>query len=392
MKSGSCYAFIDESGNSALSKKPGASSHFILGVVLVEPDRLSEAEKGAEVLRQKHFQTGEMKSSALGKNISRRIAVLKDLLLLPINICIYSVNKDDIRRDSGLQYKKVFYKYLHKRVYGRIARFYSSVVIASDEHGTVEFMNGFRDYIKEKCFGNLFPDAEFSFSNSKANVLIQVADIFAGTAGRILDASFDQSSKDVILRALEGKLMEFDIWPRIYERMNSRKMDSLVDSGDNGRVRDYSYRAIDSYIGGLPEMDKDSEVREMVLEYLARESFSERDGYVTSGKLVDYLDENGFKEINEQFLRIKVISHFRDNGIIIASSPSGYKIPTRVSDVLDYVQHCSSIICPMKDRLNLARTVIQHITHARVDILTGGALDFLKNDATIQMGVSGGLK
>ena len=75
------FAFVDEYGTNSLEiDKEGVSSHFIVCAIIIEESRLEETELHFENVRKRHFQAGEMKSSGIGTNHKRRLAVIKELV------------------------------------------------------------------------------------------------------------------------------------------------------------------------------------------------------------------------------------------------------------------------------------------------------------------------
>ncbi len=66
-----------------------------------------------------------------------------------------------------------------------------------------------------------------------------------------------------------------------------------------------------------------------------------------------------------------LIAKLRDEGVIIASSPKGYKIPSKVEELYDFINHGTTIIMPMLDRLKKCRDNIM--------IGSNGELDLFKN-------------
>jgi hypothetical protein len=54
-----------------------------------------------------------------------------------------------------------------------------------DEHGGPEFQENLRDYVAARYANDLFGDSAFQTNSSKSDVLIQVADFFAGTVAHI---------------------------------------------------------------------------------------------------------------------------------------------------------------------------------------------------------------
>ena len=58
------FAFVDEYGDPSLeTQKSGVSDHFVVVAVMVQPTERETLDTAIEVVRRKHFQTGEMESS-----------------------------------------------------------------------------------------------------------------------------------------------------------------------------------------------------------------------------------------------------------------------------------------------------------------------------------------
>ena len=62
------YAFTDEYGAFGWDiENPTVSTHFIITAIIVKESNLEAFTQKAETIRKKHFQTGEIKSSKIGK-------------------------------------------------------------------------------------------------------------------------------------------------------------------------------------------------------------------------------------------------------------------------------------------------------------------------------------
>ena len=78
------YAFTDEYGAFGWEiDNPSVSTHFIITAIIVKESDLVDFTQKSEILRKKHFQTGEIKSSKIGKEHSRRLRILADLQDIP---------------------------------------------------------------------------------------------------------------------------------------------------------------------------------------------------------------------------------------------------------------------------------------------------------------------
>ena len=73
--------------------------------------------------------------------------------------------------------------------------------------------------------------------------------------------------------------------------------------------------------------------------------------------------------MSRNFLYRKVIAPLRDEGVIIASSSHGYKIPISVEDIKTYLNSTHTIVSPMLHRIGICRTLIQQQTGNQLDVL-----------------------
>ncbi|RRA95167.1 DUF3800 domain-containing protein [Paenimyroides viscosum] len=74
--------FADESGNNSFEFET-QGSHFIVASILVKSEeQLGKLENDLEIIRKRHFQTGEIKSSKVSDNITRRKKILNEILEL----------------------------------------------------------------------------------------------------------------------------------------------------------------------------------------------------------------------------------------------------------------------------------------------------------------------
>lgn len=178
------YAFVDESGNTDLdTSKGGSSGFFIVCSILVAEKDLDAAYAQAEALRKRHFQTGEIKSSSLKlKDADRRARILNDLSELPFKLYFTVVDKSRIHKDGGLRIKTSFIKYVNGLLYERLFHAYPDLRMIVDEHGGQDFQESLRSYVLDRFVDDLFGDQDaFQTTSSKNNVLVQVADFFAGS-------------------------------------------------------------------------------------------------------------------------------------------------------------------------------------------------------------------
>ena len=88
------FAFTDEYGAFGWDiGNPDVSTNFIITAIIVKEADVALYRQGIEQIRKKHFQTGEMKSSKVGKNHERRKRILADLVSLPFSIFSVCIDK-----------------------------------------------------------------------------------------------------------------------------------------------------------------------------------------------------------------------------------------------------------------------------------------------------------
>ena len=146
------YAFTDEYGAFGWEiDNPSVSTHFIITAIIVKESDLVDFMQKSEILRKKHFQTGEIKSSKIGKDHSRRLRILADLQDIPFSIFSVCIDKKlclENMSARGLQYKKSFYKFMNNIVHRELRRAFKQIVVVADEIGSNEYMQSFCEYVR----------------------------------------------------------------------------------------------------------------------------------------------------------------------------------------------------------------------------------------------------
>ena len=107
--------------------------------------------------------------------------------------------------------------------------------------------------------------------------------------------------------------------------------------------------------------------------FIARNYEEPADQWIFSEDLRRDLTEQNF-EISKRAFTVKIIGGLRYKGIIIAGSPSGYKLALNLDDITNYLAHDSNIVFPMLSKLKLARDEIMSL--AGYNILAGEYQNF----------------
>ena len=367
------YAFVDEYGDTSIhSEKSGVTTFFIITAVLVSVEDLTALRASAEEIRQKHFQTGEMKSSNVGKNDARRKNVLRELNGLNLRSFSLAVDKRELDKDSGLVWKRTFFKYLNRRLYERIYRVFENVSLVADEHGGEAFMEGFNKYIDERIPPNLFDNRTFKFVNSKDEVLIQVADFISGSLARCIDPEKISTESKALLEMIAERSVGIEIWPPQSTPDPKEFLDNSVEGKQDEIIRRHCIRQVNLFIE-RQSMNQDSDellAQTEVLKLLLFHTLYKNDkAFIPTNKILDYLDTQIGIKLSQYELRSKVISKLRDANVIIASGSKGYKIPISKADILEFVAHANTIILPMLKRLSRAKKELKIVSLGELDIL-----------------------
>jgi len=364
------YAFIDEYGDSGLNfDKQGTSTHFIVTAIIVEECNLKKLETEVEAIRAKHFGPGEIKSNNVRGNHDRRKRILADISNIEFSFLAVVVDKRKIFKDSGLAYKQSFYKYLNDKLHTELRRTYPKLCMISDQLGSREFMDSFRKYVIENSNPILFDYYDFGFNDSKNSVIIQLADFVSGCLSYIYDEKKISQESRAYYQLLKKKKIRIEFWPPDYD---SYLIHEQTDNGEFDQIiAQTSLRLANEFII-KNEHNDNAVINEQVLalKYLRFKFFdSNYSIYIPTHELLTYLSRHRDSKINAHYLRTKIIAKLRDEGVIIASSKKGYKLPVREAEIYHFTDHASTVVIPMLNRLKKCRDIIKLATDGKLDIL-----------------------
>ncbi|WP_029292799.1 DUF3800 domain-containing protein [Chryseobacterium hispalense] len=358
-------AFADEFGNNSF-KFSTESTHFIAAAIIVNIEDLDEFYNGVENIRAKYFQTGEIKSSKIKDNHTRRKIILNEIVKLKFNVYSVVVDKTKLYGE-GFKFKKSFYKYLNGILYKELYKSFPQLELKVDEHGGNEFMLEFKEYVKQNHIRTLFEGSDFFVSESKEELGVQVADLMAGTLGYIYDDHKKSSFSDSFMEIISDKIISINHFPKLYK--TNEYTEFSTDEFYNQAISDLSLRSIFDY---LDTTSSDTQIIQDSINFLKvlvryHES-NHYKNYTTAQEFIEHLNVNRESKLSkEQF--VNMVGSLRDKGILIASSREGYKIPTSNQEIKKYVQHGNSIVIPLLRRINVCREAILLATNNSLDIL-----------------------
>lgn len=375
---GRTFAFVDESGNHDLdTTKPGSSGYFVVCSVIVAEKNLTQARELAEEIRSRNFQTGEIKSSNLKvKHSERRRRILLELADLPVKLFFTVIDKSRVYLDGGLKFKQSFIKYVNGLLYQRLYSHCENLHMTVDEHGGPEFQAGLKSYVEARYVDDLFRDEAFQTKNSKDDVMIQVADFFAGSIAQIYEGKAPDDVKEVyksILRKITLGLIE---WPPRYQSLLS-PVDATAYA--DHRVHQAAIKQADKFTERVSSHpDEDQRLQLCILDYLRFRSEFVSDEYVSTAEIAEHLADRGFGDLGEQRIRSSGIAKLRDADVIIASCQKGYKFPKTHADINDFLELAASQVVPLLDRVKKARDVYLMSSLGEYDVLAGDGFAQLK--------------
>lgn len=365
-------AFLDESGCFGFDfDSQGVTPYYIVCAVIVKNKNITSIEKRIDEIRNSLFGGSEMKSSKIANNHKRRSIVLMELLNLDFNLILLIANKKLFIENSPLkEYKKSFIKFLHQKLYEAMYSTYPKLKIIEDEHGNTEFQRGFKDYvIKHRSEYNLFDEYDFGFVNSKNSNIVQIADIIAGS---VMQNYLDDEAPNV-LNIFKGKIVEIVNFPPAYQIYSP---DNNSDNKYDSAVYNLAVKCANDYIERhKKEKNIEINLRVHFLRYiLFKARMYEDSSYIYADKIIKVLRDISDINVKKDYLYRRIIAPLRDEGIIIASSSHGYKIPKSLSDISAYINQTVTVVGPMLSRIEKCRKQILKFTDSELDILNDHSL------------------
>lgn len=379
-------AYIDEYGAFGFQlDKPNVSTHFIITAIIVEEKDVQALTDKAECIRKKYFQTGEIKSSKVGRKHNRRKQILDEILKLPFRIFAFVVDKKLIYPQSGLRYKQSFYKFLNNIVYSELSINFKKLRIIADEVGSSDYMRSFYSYVKskQKIIRTLFDDeisddTDIVFENSKRS-LVQISDFLSGC----LAYTYDDKKK---LEAdgynyysiLKFKINRIKVFPETSDSFDIA--DSAISTKYNAEIAEICFRKAKMFVEQHKGSDDDVVKQQVItLNYLLfRFMNNDMRHYIPTKELINNLVYSGYDKLSMQYFRNKIIARLRDNDVIISSSSNGYKIPSTEEELYDFVNHGKTIILPMLSRLRKCNDIIKMGTNGKIDLFDKAEYHSLK--------------
>lgn len=366
------HAYIDETGTNELDvNKQGVSRFFICVAVVVEESDTTALIQSMDRMAADLCGSAEVTSKRIGTNHARRLQFLERIKNLPFGYYAMVIRKDAVPDESGLQYKRSFYKCINKMLYSRLTRGGRSIRIIADTIGGADFMDSFRDYLTREMKPDLFSNYTHEFRNSAECRMIQLADLIAGTLSQCFEPDKKGDHTVQFRSLLREKEMGIDTWP--LERTDRESIETNQnETGSDVDISAPMLQRISNFINNRE--GSSNPIHKMQVEVIrmlrfAREFESPSRQRIHSDELIMRLIHQGFEDIGKRAFTKEIIGEIRLQGIIIAGSQSGYRLAMTLGDIREYLEHNRNIIEPMISKLAMARQSVKHDTANAVDIL-----------------------
>ncbi|MBA6315675.1 DUF3800 domain-containing protein [Cellulophaga baltica] len=356
------FIYFDEFGNSHLDtgSKKGTFSHFIYTAFVIDGNDLEKTKEIRDELSKKYRQGSPLKSSKV--NIENRLAIISKIKEVPYAIFSLVIDKRKIE-NKNLEDKTVFYKFFQRLFLTQFVEKYESFEIYFDKLGGAEFQNSLRNYILNRVFSpTLFnPDRKYVIADDKfEEPLIQLADLFSGSVGKIYCTSHKDINADKIFDAINDRLF-VDFFPNSASQYLG-KYNKELDISDK-KVAELCLDIVQKQLQQNNISIEESELLKHLLLTFKTDPYR----LAETNDLVDII-KRVHPKATVEYIR-EIISTLRYRGVIIVSIEGkyGYKIPNKKNDLIGYYNRYLKSIIPMLKKMRIANDTIRK-EHFDIDI------------------------
>lgn len=348
-------AFIDETGDPRFNE--GASFYLEFSAVLIESINETDIILSLNAIKKK-LNLPEFKSNRI-RNEKRRIQILNEIKDIDFKFINLVIDKSQVYGDWK-NYPSIFYKYTQKILNSELHRLYTDRSVTIDKFGNENYQNSLKEYLENSLQLTLF-ESTIDIGSAKDNILIQLADFIAGTHRKLNNGDFENTK--LISELLEVKELHILKWPDNFQRF-------ILETISNDKDKQIAEIAISYAERYISENNKSSINRDrlLILEYLLFQvKFNDYKRYIYSNELIDWLSQNGIKYKEEEF-RKEIIGNLRDDGVVIASSRKGLKIPITETELSDYLNYTSARYLTIIKRFKETYKTLNGMSLGKIDI------------------------
>ena len=352
--------YIDESGDPIFSKS--SSKHLVFSSIIIDAkNQIKVNRELSEIMAR--YNLREFKSSKIG-NEKKRIVILEEILKIDFKVLTLFVLKNKLQGEWRL-YKKVLYKYAHNRLNSELNDLFQNKRVFLDRYGSDEYQKSLKMYLDKKL--NLF-DETILIKSAKDENLLQLSDLFSGTIRKYYSGEF--SNKEFFRKLFFERSLRTIIFPNDLPRfIFNEKFEKDKD------LAKITIETAELYLEKIKKKEQFFPLK-IILEYLIFHA-KYHDKKIYTPELIDWIRTNGY-DYSEESFRGKIIGKLRDEGVVIAGSRSGIKIPTTNNELAEHVSFTSNKVIPMIKRLSLTYDVLNSKSEGALPILHHENFDLLK--------------
>jgi len=171
-------------------------------------------------------------------------------------------------------------------------------------------------------------------------------------------------------RLLKKKVIRVEFYPKTYQTYILENS-ALAEDYDK-EIATLCFRLAVNFIHQhRKDPDPDRQHQILILQYLLFCFMNNTSkAYISTRELKAQLGGTEYSDVSTQTFRTKIIGGLRDSGVIISGSSAkkGYKIPSKTSELYDFINHGTSIIIPMLERLRKCRDTVKLGTANELDL------------------------
>lgn len=363
------FVFIDETGDNGLDFTK-SKSHFVTPAVLVNNKK--EAHQRIIELKKRLKIQGSL------KKYKNREQLLRELSREPFTYLILVVDKRGINPNSGLKYKKSFYKFLSGILYNNLYKSRKNLVVYPDKLIDPEYVDSLKKYIEDNHIVDLFHQGEIHFPEpgEQEEPLLEIPDMIANAFYHFYIGTTNINAPEILKDRIIG-LINFPS-----EQVAPYTLD------DEEEEEGFSKEIVDTAILRVKDfINKNKKSKEPVIQdqlntlslLLNTFLYHSKRKYLHAYEIVNYLNAGKTdKEVSEQYLRSNILGPLKTQGILISCTNEGYKIPRTKRELVAFFNLYSRQIAPMMDRLNIARDAIFSATNGELDMFSFEEFKYLK--------------
>lgn len=206
--------FVDESGDPGRRVELGSSPYFVVSAVVFEKhDQAHAADAAIGELRKREGLDPrfEFRFNKCSSNL--RVKFLREVSFYGFFYWSIVINKDPTKLyGEGFKNKDSFYKFASKLCFENAKDFLTDAKVVIDGSGSREFKQQLQRYLKREINDDhRRAIRKVAVEDSKANNLIQLADMVSGAVYRSYGSKTDANTYRRIVKAREKRVQ---LWPR----------------------------------------------------------------------------------------------------------------------------------------------------------------------------------